>query len=228
MSDFILSIVNLFQLVSKDSIEIIRDAIVALAAASTAIIAFLGLKAWRKQLIGRAQYELARRLLRATYTVRDAIPQLRNIFTTADEHAEAIQEIRKIEPKFRSKGLEDDLKIFIHVYQIRGRKFNEALSDLQIEKLEAEVLWGHKITDVFNPLYDCVRELSLSIQEYLMLRQRGTYSEEEKTEQEKKRFKELHDIVFEISADPEKDPFTAKVQEAIETINLYFRPYLKI
>ena len=40
--------------------------------------------------------------------------------------------------------------------------------------------------------------------------------------------KELRDIVFQISGDPQKDPFTAKVQEAIEIIDLHFRPYLKI
>ena len=54
-----------------------KEIVVAGAAVAAACIAYLGLAAWKKQLHGRSGYELARRLLRAVYSVRDRIVRVR-------------------------------------------------------------------------------------------------------------------------------------------------------
>lgn len=52
-----------------------------LIAVATIIILLLGLREWKKQLKGKTEYELSIRLLRATYRIRDAIQEVRNIYS---------------------------------------------------------------------------------------------------------------------------------------------------
>lgn len=126
MFDLVVSTVNLFQLVS---IETIKDAIVSLAAVSTAIIAFLGLRIWRKQLKGQAQYELARRLMRAVYKVRENIRIVRNPFLPLEQKDQL------------SKGI------------------TKVISDLNAARLEAEFLWDAEINEILKPLHKLVKDL---------------------------------------------------------------------
>ena len=55
-----------------------RDALTALAAVGAVVIGGLGLSTWRRQLKGHAEYELARRVLRALYTARDNLFHVRS------------------------------------------------------------------------------------------------------------------------------------------------------
>lgn len=59
-------------------ITLIKDIITGLSAFTAAVIAIMGLQAWKKQLKGKTEYELAQRLLRATYKVREAFSWVRN------------------------------------------------------------------------------------------------------------------------------------------------------
>jgi hypothetical protein len=59
-------------------VTLIKDVLTAIAAVGAASIGLLGLATWRKQLKGRTEYELARRLLVAVYRIRNAVSYLRN------------------------------------------------------------------------------------------------------------------------------------------------------
>src|ERR1700730_13385920 len=55
----------------------IRDFALAAAAVTTAVVAVLGLKRWRAELRGKADFDVARGLIRATYKLRDEIQSCR-------------------------------------------------------------------------------------------------------------------------------------------------------
>ena len=55
-----------------------KDALTGLAAVAGVIVASIGLGTWRAQLKGRTEYDLARRLLEATFDVRNMIREARS------------------------------------------------------------------------------------------------------------------------------------------------------
>jgi hypothetical protein len=56
----------------------VANVVVALSAVAGVVIAFLGLQTWRCELHGRADFDLARRVMFAVYELRNAIRQSRN------------------------------------------------------------------------------------------------------------------------------------------------------
>jgi len=58
-------------------ISSIKDLTLATAAIVTSYVALYGLNAWKRQHIGQVEYSLARRLLKTSYSIRNAINQVR-------------------------------------------------------------------------------------------------------------------------------------------------------
>ena len=121
-------------------ISIGKDIVTAGAALTAAVIAVLGLQAWKRQLRGKTDYELARRFLRAVYSVRDSIRALRNPVQNTEEIVAAFKDSTNTPQN--AVNADDSFKIEVGVYHLRWKRVNEAMSDLQVEMLEAEVSWG--------------------------------------------------------------------------------------
>ena len=61
-----------------EAISLVSEVVVAIAVAVGSYVAWKGLGAWKQQLKGRADHELARRILVLLYKYRDAIDGGRN------------------------------------------------------------------------------------------------------------------------------------------------------
>jgi len=98
-------------------LDLIADAVTTVATPFAIWAALLGLRTWRHQLKGNAEYELARRYLRGVYRVRDAIRLIRAPLmwlnepqaeekpsSTPEEHEKKFREGQKkeYERRFRS------------------------------------------------------------------------------------------------------------------------------
>jgi hypothetical protein len=202
-----------------DWISIIKDIVTALAAATGGIIAVLGLRVWRKQLRGKTDYELARRCLRCVYRVRDSIRIIRNPVQGSDEVVQALKEIAQSSQVTRH--VDETLKIQQTVYNLRWQKMNEALSDLQVELLEAEVSWGTNAVVVVEPLHKCVRKLALATSRHLRrFLPHGALTPE--------RAEELDHVIFEDISEPEHDQFFLEVKEAVDLAEEFLQPHLKL
>ena len=59
-------------------VTLVKDIITIASLTAAAIIAGMGLYTWKNQLIGTAEYELAKRILKATYRLRDTLENVRN------------------------------------------------------------------------------------------------------------------------------------------------------
>jgi hypothetical protein len=54
-------------------------------------------------------------------------------------------------------------------YQVRWEQVASALSDLGVESLEAEALWGREAVEALQPLLKCAKDLQVDLSYYLMV-----------------------------------------------------------
>ncbi len=167
------------------------------------ISTIVGVNAWKKQLKGSTNYELARRYLRAVYKVRDAINHVRNPFILASELSVALKDSGLSEQE-----QEDRLKSHRAVYALRWREISSALSDLHVELLEGEVSWGKDAASVADDLLRLVRELLVNLEQHLDGSDRPFGNE----------------IVYRSG---KNDQFGTRVDGSIEKIEKFLRPHLK-
>jgi hypothetical protein len=195
--------------------SIAKDVITAGAAITAAVVAVKGLRAWKKQLRGKTDYELARRCLRAVYRVRDAIRMVRNPVQSSEEIAHAVREEGPAIPPH----LTDDYKIQQAVYNFRLKRASEAFSDLQVELLEAQVSWGAEAVAAIEPLHNCAVKLQTAIRRHLrrLLRHR---------EMTPARAEELEIILY--VSDDLQDSFSSDIKEAVEKAENFLQRHLKI
>lgn len=203
-------------------ISIAKDVVTALTALTAGIIAVIGLRAWRKQLRGKTEYELARRLLRASLNVRDAIKHVRNPIKWGGEISHSLREagieIQPNDSQFQAKSEAS-------VYQFRWKKLQEAMSDLEVELLEAEVSWGDDIVGKVQPLRKCIGKLHGKIWLHTYELEHPTHRV---TEESEKNRQEVASVVYWVSDDPKEDPFSGEVKAAVDQIADFLKPHLKI
>jgi len=125
------------------------------------ILAYFGLSTWREQLWGKTEYEIARKLLRATYECREAVNYVRHPFISSGE----------MQPPADKSDINDEKKKSFYgianAYEKRWNKVIEARTNLDTELLEAEVLWGQEIRTEFNDLFEVIKELFINLSHYL-------------------------------------------------------------
>ncbi len=108
------------------------------------------------------------------------------------------------------------------VYQCRLKKVDQAMSELEIELTEAEVSWGHEIKNRVKPLRECIGKLVSKIWLY-------AYNLEHPEDKgDSNEGKEIRDVIYLQSEDPDKDTFAAEVNRAVDNIADFLTPYLKI
>ncbi len=190
-------------------LPVVKDFVVTLAAVGGFVIALLGLNAWRRKLVGEVRWDLARRLLRGVYAVRDAIHSMRTPFMSSGEMAAAQQhraggKLASDEPaNLNSTQEEAQRSATVAAYEDRWAAVVKALSELSVAALEAEVLWGREAQKCLEPLRSCARELYGNVAVYLRLQARGDSSNAlSKSEQ----------IVFPIPDDQGVDRFAARLR----------------
>jgi hypothetical protein len=203
-------------------ISIAKDILTGGAALTAGIVAVLGLQAWKKQLKGKVEYELARRLLRAALNVRDAIRFVRNPLQTGGEIDHAVKEagidLDPRSPEYRAKSE-------AAVYQQRWKRLYEAMSQIEIELLEAEVSWGSEILERVKPLRACIGTLRGKLWLHSYNLEHPSYSENEAARQERE---EIVQTIYWMSDDLTQDSFGMEVKTAIDGIAHFLSPYLKM
>lgn len=201
------------------AVTIIKDVSTCLTAITAAVVAVLGLRAWKKQLKGKTEYELARNLLRATYKVRNSFMDARNPTPDYEEIMQALEDA-KIE-----NYPELDMESFIHreraMFNNRSRKIREAFVELDSLSLEAEVIWGSEVRENLRSLTQCASKVNQKIIKYLeMLNYLLNESEEvagiDVTD------------VYAWPDDPEEKNFTIEINEAVSQIENYLKPRLRL
>ncbi|MCZ6908073.1 MAG: hypothetical protein O7G28_12365 [Deltaproteobacteria bacterium] len=152
-----------------DFISMIKDILMALSALTVAGVAVWGLNSWRRELKGRADYDLARRILRSGYKVRDAIAYFRIRWIDASEFPDGGPTIER---------LESGQTNLLFVYSNRWNKLMEAVREFLVDGLEVEVLWGARAYEPIKKLHETIRiDLKSALERLLAATPRSTGEE---------------------------------------------------
>jgi len=181
------------------------NAITAISAIIIAAFAIYGIREWKRQMKGKTNYEIARRYLKASLNLRNAILYVRNPFIPVSEMQEALKE-----HGLDSVEYSDHVKTNIAVYSRRWKKVQEAWTNLEAELLDAETSWGVDAVNSSVPLITLTKELFAALQMYL--------------DGHRKKIKE--EIIYNQGTPSEPDEFSKKVTEAIDKIKEFLRPHL--
>lgn len=199
-------------------IEIVQRLATTFATISAGTVAWLGLRAWHVQLRGRTEYDLARRLLRAVFEVRDQIASVRMSFVPVAEIVEAVKGAG-LDPE--NVNLVDDPRRLSLVYQRRWIPLSKALSSLAAEAVEAEVLWGQDVRNLEIQLRQLVGQLNGALNVYL--RDRG--QQHRNPEKAAERIERMAAIVYSDLEDA--DAFGSEVEAVVARFEELLRPRLR-
>lgn len=198
-------------------ITVVKDVLLGLAAATTAAVAVLGLRKWRQELEGKAQFEVARNLIRATYRLRDAIGTCRSPFYSAYEFPEGYKGGLGAQ-----HSAEEETRAWIHIYKNRWAPVWAALQEFDSHTLEAEALWGSAIRTKTDALRKCVRELDAAMD--AVIRDKASDGQDFKSDRDFG--KEMRSIVA-ASSDDDKNALNQNIGKAINGIEDELRPHLR-
>lgn len=195
-----------------------KDVLTIISLGIASFVALKGLQTWKSQLKGTNDYELAKRILKAVYKLRNAIDYVCSPLMTAGEISKAMKEIG-IESQITDSDY--NYKSNMAVYNMRWKKVTEAIEDLELETIEIEVLWGKEISEKILEIRKNVVSLSSAINLFLSnLVSHRHYSTSDSTRQY------FEKIIYNHSSE-ENDEFTTSLLEKIIVIENLVRPYLK-
>lgn len=195
-----------------DIFSAIKDVILASAAVTTAYVAYTGLGKWQKELRGKANFEVARELIKSAYKLRDGLSNCRKPFRTMSELPEGYQ-LNKMSTR------EEEGQVWAHIYSKRWEPVSIAVQNFESAALEAEALWGISIREKANELRQYVHILRDNFDAYIQNEYSGGAILKD-LELEVKVRKTIWDIK------PEENELTLKINSVIEGLESEIRPHL--
>lgn len=123
-----------------ETVAIVKDVVLAIAAIVAASVGLRGLGTWRRQLRGNTGYQLAKNILSSVYELREAIAGVRSPLMQYSREPELSQDkLRELSHR------EKEWHAWAQAYQRRWDPVPAAKAKLDSNLLEAEVVWGPKI-----------------------------------------------------------------------------------
>ena len=204
----VIAVINVWDLIGSNSNQII-----ALCALLATRFAYLGIKTWKKQLIGSSRYQKAKEVLKAVYNVRNIFRDVRNPLIYHYEYKkEFLNGIGQ--PKS-----DKDYEITLHIYDSRWKFLSKAFAELENLHLEAQVEWGKEYAEKIYSLRKCYNKLNHALEDYI----------ESKNPSNKYPViidNEITSIIFS-SLSPEKpNEFSLEIEESVEEFDVWLRPFI--
>ncbi|MBX3131765.1 MAG: hypothetical protein KF689_00085 [Gemmatimonadaceae bacterium] len=193
-----------------------NDISTAVSAAVVAILAAIGLGTWKTQLRGTAEYEMARRLLRATYKLRDELSYVRSPWMSAGEMHAAAEASGE---KFDAFSTEQHNRAFELAMNRRWRRLGDARTEMEAELLEAEVLWGPVFKTHDEELKQILLHLSFAIEDLLRDRRSTTPRSGEER-------KKVTEITWSSRDSENRNAFSDRIDSVIREFEALLKPHL--
>ncbi len=198
--------------------EYAGDVVLALSAVAVAFFAWLGLRTWRRELIGRARFETARNMMRLGFELTANFTRVRHNPTYAYEWADRVP--REDETDAESKVLKE-----CHARTKRGNLLSDSLNKIIEVQWEAEILFdeisAQSVRDAVKLYRESYVELSTAVAEYFDARLTEAKSGELLKDQDW--LKELRNVIYQIP----NDEFSQKVNGIADKLSLSAKQYMK-
>lgn len=180
------------------------------AAVAAAIAAFMGLDSWRHQATFQQDRDLARRVLIATFVLRDRVSDVRNPFMFEGERVPD-----RTEGGAKEISYEEGTRL---AYSRRWSKVIDAIREVQTLTLEADAVWGDELRRLLTDVHKLNRELYNVVSLYLD-------SISEKDEELKKEFRTIlkskRDILYDKGVID--DVFNSDYSQSLGRVESYLR-----
>lgn len=181
-----------------------------------AVAAYLGVNAWRKQLHGHTDYQLARQIIKTVLQWRDRMQYgVRNPFMWPAEYADRPER----NPDARGTDADDTA----WAYQKRWNRAEEAYRELDVLLLEAEAVWDDALADARKKLDKCRTDLMLALQDYLAGK-RDRHAAGGVITASIEEYSRNQDMVFGGGKD---DPYQKELNAAVDAFKEWCKKYLK-
>lgn len=190
----------------------LANLLLAGAAVSGVVIAWMGLSTWKEQEKWETDRSLAKQILVAMYVRRDAVRHVRNPFGWQEEENLEDEIIEDADRKWKGVAKK---------YSVRMEKLNDARSQFYPLELEAAAIWGTEFLKLGAQLSNLENDLVIEIEDFVeshkpkFARISFFHSEDEE--------KENHQIVFGAGS---KNAFGKSYDESFEKIESYLRKKL--
>jgi len=194
---------------------LLQQLIFAVPAWIGAVVAVWGINTWRRQIRGDDEYQVARRLLLATYRYRDTLRSIRNPFSFATKEDEAEAAAISTSPT------EKNWRLAQRRYDRRWAPVDVARSQLEAELLEAEVVWQESPRPAYLSLLEKEAQLFRAILEHIDSLEPSAVDEAEDRDEKRARRAILY------CSPNNADQFSTELNAAIEGPENVLRKRLK-
>ena len=199
--------------ISFEILTATKDIILIFAAIITANVAVKGLQSWARELKGKADFEVARNLIRSTYRLRDELSYCRSPWIPISEFPEGYDITKRT-----AKG---QAEAYSFLYTNRWKPVASAFQEFETQSLEAEALWGPEFKPKTDEMRQCVWSLKVSIEALI-----SNYENDGEDFRSDESFKKsVKSEVEEINK--KENPLTLKINAAIQAIENEIRPHIK-
>ncbi len=201
--------------IAKVTAPLVRDVFGALAAIVAGVAAVKGFNAWRRQLKGTTEYQIALKVLKAASAFKDAIGDARytHIFP-----GEITGRVSSEEESSAETTILNDA----YAYHKRLEVVRTAQVDFHLADLEAGAILGNGARKVLEPLYKASLKLQTTYGLYFSMKLHDARSS--RSQPDDAPLKEMREVLFH---DRNQDKFEEEVEKAVQSIESKFRKYLK-
>jgi hypothetical protein len=157
---------DLFESILKHASEIA----LLIGSIIASVAACFGIKAWRVQLHGSYEFDLAKVFYKELLVVKEEIERFRNPWKDISEILEVLRE-----NNLPNQSLQDIMRQEIdkYLYPKRWNRLFKVWNAFQEKVLEAEVLWGEQVKKNIEELNKSIRKLYSSMDSYLRRQSSG-------------------------------------------------------
>jgi len=199
--------------------DFFKDIVVSVAAIFTAGVAYRGISKWRSEEAGKADFDLARRVGKSVFRMRDVLADARRAMTFAYEFPE------NYDPADGPK----QAAAWAHVFNARFEPVRECAIELQSLRNETEALWGGDILVNLNRLVRQATRLQVAMGAYVRNEQAlGAHFNGNQGFGDQVRA-EVHDMGNAINPDGTEgapNAMTTEIQSAVDALAAYLRTKL--
>jgi len=202
------------------SLDTARDVAVSVSALVAALLAFLGVNAWRRQLKGTTEYQIALKTLKAIYALRESIIEARGRFAAVPYPGQR--------PSGERGHAESDVLDAAQSYRQRLTRVGKCRADLLLAEQEALAVWGEEARDALAPLLSAVDELFAAYDQYFDAElTRARKKDREGKEEEPGPDDVVMYRALYSAADEDRDPFGKRIARSSSHAEGFFRDRLK-
>ena len=196
---------------APDVVSALGTLLAGVAACLGVYVAARGLTSWKTQKRWENDHELARKILVELYRLKNAMVGVRRPLVSVAEMYPRDGQFNSNDDRARYDGL-------VRAYEARWDKVISSREKLSAYLVEAEVLWGGKLSQHYRHVDNLETKLWFAIREYLD--SQDPRSSNATREAYAERLRNHEDIVFQSSDD---DVFDAEFKSALSPLEVYLK-----